>query len=156
MYKLYHYSDSPLMLSKDHFYNESRRFKPTGLWLSVGNDWAKWCRREKFNLPGLSYRTEVTLIDTSKILYVRSQEDLDMIEKEYEEILQTYFPFCTCNWAKMKEKYDGIIIDQDTTDLYANGFRNGGMMDWIETWDVLSGCVWNFDIIQVGKTKKLS
>ena len=166
-YKLYHYSEKPFTISSSHFYKKNSGMKPNGLWVSVGEDWEKWCRKEDFYIEALRYKTEIKLKDASKILYVRTQKDLDIIEKNYERLISSPAPsflslmysvtpyFYTCDWKKMKEDYSGIILDEDTEDLRNNGFRNGGVSDWIETWDCLSGCIWDFDIIEVEKTIRL-
>lgn len=162
-YKLYHFSDKPFIFNDFHTYRPHRyNLKPAGLWLSVNDDWAKWCYNNDYMLNALEYRTEFVISDTSRICYLRSERDVDAFIDNYRYIynpmpmFNTSFQFYTIHWDEVKQDYDGIFIDEDNKELREYGFKSGGMNTWIDTWDCLSGCVWNFDIIHQKESEKFN
>lgn len=163
-YKLYHFSEQPFIFNRHHIYKpHPLRLKPAGLWLSVNDDWAKWCRNNNFCISALKYRTEFTIDDTSKICYLRTASDIDSFIDEYN---YTYLPnnclypsieIYTIYWSAVQHDYNGIFIDTENEELYSCGFRSGGLDTWLDSWDCLSGCIWNFDIVhQVNDSEKIT
>lgn len=166
-YKLYHFSDKPFIFDEYHIYKPHRyKLKPAGLWLSVGDDWAKWCYRENYMLQLLKYRTEFTITDTSNICYLRTESDVDTFIDNYKyiytplpslyDVLNPSFEIYTIHWDQVQRDYDGIFIDEDNEELYNCGFRSGGISTWLDSWDCLSGCVWNFDIVHQKESKEFN
>ena len=151
--KLYHYSKEPLGeihsvdQTKIHV-NDSRLFKPHGLWLSHddGYGWAQWCAGEDFCLGNLAFRTPVALHEDAKILCIKDAADLDAAVEKYAYdgeplpgLGKAYWrEYGYVSWAKMAQDWQGIFI----MDAHIAGRRLGGPL-WYYAWDCDSACVWD-------------
>lgn len=108
-------------------------FKPVGLWYSVGNEWAEWCKSEGFRDTDAQtcYRLEV---DESKILRLTTPEEILAFTAEYSIGTE----FWGIDWARLAGEYGGIEIAPYSWEL-----RYDNRTSWYYTWDVASGCLWD-------------
>lgn len=94
MRKLYHYSDIDLtdvkLHSKEYYLHRMNSandthggMKPVGFWVSVGAEWSKWCRGERFRVDTLKKKHEIVLKDDAKILLISSVFSLDLFTSQY-------------------------------------------------------------------------
>lgn len=114
--------------------------KPKGLWVSVDgdDDWPSFCKREDFRDVDTQAHYRVHLAEGANIRYIRTPNALLKFDKEFgdKDIVSQI------NWARVAEKYQGIIIAP-----YQWSMRLGGP-HWYYTWDVASGCLWDKDAVK--------
>lgn len=152
--RLLHYSNEEFEFDPTMEYRDFHYSKPNGLWVSVEgeDDWKWWCEAEEFQLENLTVSYEVKLKENANILYLNSPEELFAFTKELFAFTKKY-PFATrvfdkeydtykLNWAKIKEKYQGIIIPK-----YFWECRLALESNWYYGWDCASGCIWDLNCI---------
>lgn len=107
--------------------------KPEGLWYSCGNEWREFVEREQF---GAVYKHSYEIRpDFSKILQIKSAEELDAFHKEYGS--KGKFGSDIINWESVQsDGYAGIEI---CPYIYERRFK----YNWYNPWDVASGCIWD-------------
>lgn len=144
----YHYSEEPLAdlnpYTPEKFYI-SGPGKPHGFWVSVEDDWERWCREEHYHLERLRYRTQIILAEDAEILYITTAEELDEFTDKYRKekhIVSTD----EIDWNRVREEYQGIVIAP-----YIWSRRLSLM--WYYTWDCASGCIWDVSIIKIGEVE---
>lgn len=128
-------------------YNDSF-YKPNGLWFSVGDSWEKWCLKEKFRLDKIKKYLKININNPNTIL-VLDEDNIEPFLKQYsygyhfDEIngRETYKIY----WNEVRYQYDGIMINKEDKWLYSYGYKIEAMpfLNFIETWDCLSGVIWN-------------
>jgi hypothetical protein len=171
--KYYHWASDPIKLRKMS-YLQSGHPKPNGLWFDVNEDWKRWCESAQFRLETLRYRHTVTILDTSRILFLRSAKDIDAFTRKYGrnlfggiQLLQSakdIGAFASkygrdlfadvqgqlsryIAWAEVAEKHSGIII------VPYSRARSQTYL-WYYGWNCASGCVWDTGVIRLGKPCK--
>jgi hypothetical protein len=172
--KYYHWASNPVRLRKMN-YPQSGHPKPNGLWFDADEDWKQWCETEQFRLEDLRYRHTVTVRDTSRILFLKSTEEIDAFTKKYghnmscnvqplqnteelnsfthdygqnffDDIRKAFSNYIL--WEEVAGKYSGIIIYpylQERSQTYL----------WYWGWNCAGGCIWDTTIIRLGKPCKM-
>jgi hypothetical protein len=119
----------------------SESCKPVGLWYGLGDSWAEWV---KYEMPtraqGYLYKLHV---DMSKILVIRSVEELMDFTKEFGASIDTQNPLWALrndmiDWPSVASQWNGIEIAP-----YQYTCRLSSETGWYYGWDVASGCIWN-------------
>ena len=77
----YHYASHPIRLDTAREYAQDS-FKPCGLWYSIGDAWARWCRAEEFQVEGLRSRQRVGL-NGAQILRLDTERRVLAFAEEY-------------------------------------------------------------------------
>lgn len=140
----YHYSATPLVLDHARTYEQpAAHFKPVGLWLSVDEDWKRWCDAEDFNAEALVHRTQVD-VGTANLLVIDNVEALDAFTARYRLRGMEYEALRAIDWPRVKSLYDGIVIAP-----YLWERRLAEHTFWYYTWDCASACVWNVAALSV-------
>jgi len=169
----HHWASEPVILVEKK-YVQSLHPKPNGLWFDVNEEWKQWCEAVEFRLEDLRYRHELTILDTSRILLLESDSDIDEFTHKYArnlfgsiQLLQTtedvdefsreygsdlfgdikkqFSNFVA--WSEVAEDYSGIIVapySRERSESYL----------WYYGWHCASGCIWDIDIIRLGKPCK--
>jgi len=108
-------------------------FKPNGFWVSDEDDygWKAWCESEGYRVKCLVVAYAV-LIDYTKILCIRSVDELDEFSKQYA------FDRMFVDWISVAKRYSGILI---TPYLWDRRFDVASA--WYYSWDCASGCIWD-------------
>lgn len=133
MNDLVHFSAEPLTHVYDCEPHPERWYhKPRGLWLSVGEAWAEWCRDNSYGLG--CYVTRVELGPAANILTLRSPGELDSFTWRYR-IRDDHRLDEHIDWRRVMADYDGILIPE------YHWSRRMDLM-WYYSWDVASGCIW--------------
>lgn len=165
--KLFHYSVRIIDKLVPEYYDEIKKhwieegsMKPSGLWVSVEEyeddySWFDWCKGEQFRLEELKYKYSVKLDSDTKILHLKSKEDIlkfsldyaandpfDFARKSSYQRTKTYVYMIS--WNKVKAEYDGIMIAP-----YQWKCRLAGECSWYYPWDCSSACIWNLDKISL-------
>lgn len=111
--------------------------KPKGLWYSCNDEWKNWVMYE---MPQWweSYNFKYNIqIDMSRMLIIRTEEELLAFEQEYISTGSPFGPgFKVIDWSKVANNYTGIEICP-----YQQGARYSS--DWYYGWDIASGCIWD-------------
>ena len=168
--KYYHWASDPVRLRKMS-YLQSGHPKPNGLWFDVNEEWKQWCEAAEFRLETLRYRHTVTILDASRILFLRGAKDIDVFTRKYErnlfdsiQILQSSKDIDKFTrkyghdligdiqrqfskyivWGEVAEKYSGIIIAP-----YSRA--RSLTYIWYYGWHCASGCVWDTSVIRLGR-----
>jgi len=118
-------------------YQQVRGAKPQGFWYGFGDSWMKWVRRE---MPEWEFENYFKVeVDKNKILI------LDTIKKA-EEFTEQYSddPF-SIEWSEVSKEYSGIEIPD---------YNEVSKFQWMSTWDVSSGCIWDKNAIK--KIRKIN
>lgn len=147
-YKYYHYSNKPLVIDKKYkVYNSKGAInKPSGLWISVNDEWKKWCIEENFHIEELYTQNEIKILDFSKIFISNTIEDIKSFKDKYSK-LDSLIIFI--DWQKVMKDYDGIIIHNFYDLKYKDDLLYDEKFMWLYSWDIPSGCIWNLNIIEV-------
>ena len=166
----YHWASDPVKLRRMR-YPQSGHPKPNGLWFDVNESWKQWCEAVQFRPERLRYRHTVTVLDDSRILYLRKAKDIDLITREYghnlsghirplqdsgerEAFAQQYGGDLFADivkqfsnyilWEEVTGKYSGIIIHP-----YSRARSQTYL--WYHGWNCAGGCIWDTGVIRLGK-----
>jgi hypothetical protein len=133
------YSPEPWTFARTHVYDPAgRRSKPDGLWVSVGDDWERWCRSESYGWPEHHrHITTVTLAPDANILVISDPEALRAFTRDH-----TIDRWYNVNWLPTVAAYDGIVI---APYLWECRLEQG--VSWYYTWDCASGCIWSLSAV---------
>jgi len=166
----YHWASDPVKLHRMS-YAQRGHPKPNGLWFDVDESWKRWCEAVQFRLEDLRYRHTVSVLDTSRILFLRKAKDIGLFTREYghnfsghirslqsseerEAFAQQYGSDLFAEivgqfsnyimWEEVAEKYSGIII---------HPYSRAGSQTylWYYGWNCAGGCIWDTGIIRLGK-----
>lgn len=81
--------------------------KPSGaLWLAPDSDWIEWCRSAGFAPQTYHYQYGIQEIDQTKILVLKSLEDVINFCRTYRDIS---FP-ARIDWKKLAQSYAGVYL----------------------------------------------
>ena len=114
-------------------------FKPRGLWYGIGTSWIEWVRSEMPEWEG-DYIFNLD-IDPTKILQIKSSEELLKFSKEYANNMNG--SQLGIDWSEVAKQYSGIEISP-----YQYSMRFDSRTRWYYGWDIPSGCIWNSDAIK--------
>lgn len=140
--ELWVYSEVPIVLNRDRHYGMNDGYKPVGLWVSVGDDWARWCIGERFHLDGLNYRQRAHLAPTANVLTITNDEQLLDFTRTYGKPIRDDSPMWLIDWPGVAERYDGLVIAP-----YLWNMRLNIQVSWYYGWDCASACIWNLDAV---------
>lgn len=169
----YHWASDPVRLRKIG-YLQSGQPKPNGLWFDVNEDWKRWCEATEFRLENLRYRHTVTILDTSRILFLKSAREVDAFTRKYGRNLSGHIQLLQSTkeigeftreygrdlfgdiqrqfsnyimWGEVAGKHSGIIL------IPYSRARSLTYL-WYYGWNCASGCVWDTSVIRLGKPCK--
>jgi hypothetical protein len=169
----YHWASDPVQLRRMS-YPQSGHPKPNGLWFDVNGSWKLWCEAIQFRLENLRNRHTVSIIDTSRILFLRNVKDIDRFTSAYGRNLSHHIQILQSNedsdsftrqygrdligdiqkqfsnyimWEEVAEKHSGIIISP-----YSRTRSRAYL--WYYGWNCAGGCIWETSVIRLGKPKK--
>jgi hypothetical protein len=165
----YHWAAEPVVLHEIS-YPQSGHPKPNGLWFDVNGGWKRWCTATDFRPETFQYRHTVTVLDKSKILFLRSARDIDAFTGEYGKNLSIHIQFLQSPeemgsfaqsygrdlfseiqkqfanyimWGDVAEKHSGIIIapySRTRSETYL----------WYHGWNCAGGCIWDLNAVRLG------
>jgi hypothetical protein len=168
----YHWASDPVTL-KEMDYPQSGHPKPNGFWFDVNGSWRRWCEAVQFDLENLDYRHSVTILDPSRILFLKNARDIDEFTGRYGQDLSGNIQFLPgpedagafakaygqnlfediqkqftnyIMWDKVCRKYSGIIIAPYTRARSLTYL-------WYYGWNCSGGCVWDTSVIRLGKAR---
>jgi len=128
----------------------------------------------QFRLETLRYRHPVTLLDASRILFLRNAKDIDRFTREFGRNLSSRIRFLQSAeeidkftpqsgidlsgeiqkqfsnyimWGEVAEKHSGIIVNP-----YSRARSRAYL--WYYGWNCAGGCVWDTSVIRLGKPCK--
>lgn len=106
--------------------------KPNGLWLSIDDEWLRFCESNGFSTFDTSsyYVYEFEIKDWSNIYIIDSVEN-PLLYKNHVD------------WNDLSSRYDGIAFLE--YNRVKRDLTGGGL--WFYGIDVSSICVWNTDIL---------
>ena len=134
--ELLHYSAEPIT-ALHSILDQPAGLKPAGFWVSVGDDWSKWCQRENY-LLNQSYVYRVGLKEWKRILWIKSVDELDTFAEQHTVWNHRFGD--NVNWSAVADRYAGIIIAPYRRERRRNLF-------WYYAWDCASGCIWDASVI---------
>ena len=129
-------------------------------------------QRHAFRPEALRYRHTVTILDASRVLFLRNARDIDMFTRRYGrdlsaniELLQDtetpellragtgmIFPRSSGGfsnyimWAQVAERHSGIVVDP-----YSRARSRTYL--WYYGWNCAGGCIWDTGIISLGPAR---
>jgi hypothetical protein len=115
------------------------RYKPKGLWVSVGEAWREWCEGEEYALDTLAVRHVVELAPEANILVLETADELDCFTARYL-VEGTGWREDMVDWEQVSRSHQGVIVAP-----YQWSRRLE--LDWYYGWDCASGCIWDGDAI---------
>ena len=126
-----------------------RQFKPHGFWLSVDDDWRRWCSDE-----GMSYADAEPVpfaVDTDHVLWLTTVGEIDAFTDEYEEPGSGPFGVYI-DWSRVSERHAGIVIAPYQWQRRLDGRAHS----WYYPWDCASACVWDLSALSVTAREQVS
>jgi hypothetical protein len=169
----YHWASEPVTLQEIR-YPQSGQPKPNGLWFDVDEGWNRWCKATQFRMETLRYRHTVSILDKTRVLFLRNGKDIDTFTKTYGHNVASRIRFLqnhedqdtfTRNyghdlfreiqkqfssyimWEDVAEKYGGIIVapySRAKSETYL----------WYYGWNCAGGCIWDTSILRLGRPFK--
>jgi hypothetical protein len=170
----YHWASDSVKLRRMS-YPQSGHPKPNGFWFDVNGSWKRWCEAIRFRLEDLRYRHTVTILDASRILFLRDPEDIDVFTHQYgHDMSDQIQPLQSSEdldafarqygsdlfndikgqfsnyimWGEVAEKHTGIIItpySRTRSQTYL----------WYNGWNCAGGCIWDTSVIRLGKPRNM-
>lgn len=168
----YHWASEPITLRRMD-YPQGGHPKPNGFWFDVDESWKRWCNATRFRPEALRYRHTVTILDASRVLFLRNARDIDMFTRRYGRDLSSNIELLQGTrdtgtfarryghdlfrdlqrgfsnyimWAEVAEKHSGIVVDP-----YSRARSRTYL--WYYGWNCAGGCVWDTDIISLGPAR---
>ena len=139
--RIYDRRGSAANLDRTREYAQSIGYKPSGLWVSVGDDWDRWCRDEE-----KEWTTDVPVISVDL-----TDDAADrLLVLDTEQVIRDFPTTCRdgqprwngyIDWPTIAEQYAGIVIAP-----YQWGARLDVM--WYYGWDCASGCIWDLSVVE--------
>ncbi len=152
-------------------YQQSGHPKPNGLWFDVNGGWKQWCEAVQFRTGAFRFRHKVTILDTSRILFLKNADDIDVFTQKYghdfsgnieplqtpeeldnfaaqygkdlfRDVLGQFVSYIM--WGDVAKEYSGIIITP-----YSRSRSQTYL--WYYGWNCAGGCIWDTNIISLGK-----
>lgn len=146
--KLIHYSSERITL-EPMLYDQSRdkwQAKPVGLWVSIEDEWKKWCESENYRTQTCTHSHEVILKPNHSVLHLKTAEEVTAFGKKYPLRTRDWdaeYDTYQLDWHTIKKEYQGIIIAP-----YQWSCRLALESCWYYGWDCASGCIWDLDSIE--------
>jgi hypothetical protein len=171
----YHWASDPVKL-RGMSYAQSGHPKPNGLWFDVNGSWKRWCEAVQFRPEDLRCRHTVTILDASRVLFLRNEKDIDVFMRQYghdisgniqplqssedldafarqygsdlfADILGQFSNYIM--WGEVVEKHSGIIIDP-----YFRARSRTYL--WYYGWNCAGGCIWDTSVVRLGKPRNMT
>lgn len=133
---LFHYTKNPLVFDRERRYAQRCDEKPKGLWVSVGDEWAEYCRSEEWREDTLAHRVQIHLRPDARILVIQDGPGLLRFDIDFGDV-------AGINWEAVAREYQGIIIAP-----YLHEYRLSKKVPWYYDWDIASGCIWDLNAIE--------
>ena len=171
----YHWAENPVELCGMR-YPQQGHPKPNGFWFDVNGSWKQWCEAMEFRMEALRFRHSLSILDTSRLLYLKRAKDIDLFTREYGHDLSGRFQPLQSSveldafareygsdlfgdiagqfsnyimWEEVAGKYSGIVINPY--------FRSRSRTClWYYGWNCAGGCVWDTDVIRLGKAQYMN
>jgi hypothetical protein len=166
----YHWASAPVTLRMMN-YQQMGHPKPNGLWFDVNGSWKQWCEAVQFRTEALCFRHTVTILDTSRILFLKNARDIDTFTRRFghdftgnieplqtpeeldnfagqygkdlfQDVLGQFVNYIM--WGEVAQEYSGIIISpylREQSETYL----------WYYGWNCAGGCIWDTNIVSLGK-----
>lgn len=124
--------------------NDQYSQKPKGIWLSVDDDWRRWCHDSDCH-HFVDGKPEILFhVDTNKIRVIDTVDELDFFFENY--VLPNGEPGgdfpgnpFRVNWTPLTKGYSGIMIAPYLWERQDYWFYM--------SWDCASACIWDLDVI---------
>jgi hypothetical protein len=166
----FHWASDPVQLRRMS-YPQSGHPKPNGLWFGVNESWKRWCESTQYCIEKLRYRHRVTILDASRVLFLRTAKEIDVFTRQYGHNLSGHIRLLQSAedsdtfagrygsdlfndirkqfsnyimWEEVAEKHSGIIISP-----YSRA-RSLTYL-WYYGWNCAGGCIWDTSVIRLGK-----
>jgi len=170
----YHWASNPIEL-RGMSYPQSGHPKPNGLWFDINGSWKRWCEAVQFRLEDLRCRHTVTILDASRILFLRNEKEIDVFTRQYGKDISSHIQTLQSSedldafarqygsdlfsniqgqfsnyimWEEVAEKHSGIIIDP-----YSRARSQTYL--WYYGWNCAGGCIWDTSVIRLGKPRNM-
>ncbi len=171
----YHWASDPVKL-RGKSYAQSGHPKPNGLWFDVNGSWKRWCEAVQFRLEDLRCCHTVTILDTSRVLFLRNEKDIDVFTRQYGRDISSHIqPLQSPEdlnafarqyrsdlfgdilgqfsnyimWGEVAETYSGIIINP-----YSRARSQTYL--WYYGWNCAGGCIWDTSVVRLGKPRNMT
>lgn len=133
-------------------------FKPNGIWYAKNNEWIKWAKKNidqtyKYNYKITILHTDLQHPTKSKILLINTKRELVDFTIKYGTLVNLEIDdMILINWKKVANDYGGIEVKKMSSSVskklidYFN-IKNNCFL-WNYSFDITSGCVWNFNAVK--------
>lgn len=166
----YHWASDSVELRRMS-YPQKGHPKPNGLWFDVNGSWKRWCEAVQFRLEDLRCRHTVTILNASRVLFLRNAKDIDVFTRRYRHDISGHIQSLQSSedrdafarrygsdlfgdiqrqfsnyimWEEVAEKHTGIIIDP-----YSRTRSRTYL--WYHGWNCAGGCIWDTSVIRLGR-----
>lgn len=172
--KYSHWSASPVRLCQRD-YPQCGHPKPNGLWFDVDEGWKRWCESAKVREESLCYRHSVTILDESRILFLKTAKQIDAFTRRYGQNFSSFIqPLQNFEDLDSLGTNTGQVLFNDLQKAFSNYILWGAVAEnyggivlfpyskarsrtylWYWEWSCAGGCVWDTSIIQLGEPRKI-
>lgn len=120
------------------------------MWYGFGDDWLNHIVRAGFDRD---YSTIFKIKISDSVLILNGRDDIFEFSEKYG-IIKDWLESGSggrdtirwIQWEKVAKKYSGIEIKNPDIFKYKEikiGYRDRVLLDWLNGWDISSGCIWN-------------
>ena len=117
--------------------------KPRGLWYAADGSW-KTSSQSWNDSNAFDHRYQVVIAPEAKLLRIESQEAAEALARRigvWNDVDQSYIRM---RWSDIATEYDGLHVGVEYS------YRDpASIAQWHYAFDVISGCVWNTDAIEL-------
>jgi hypothetical protein len=171
----YHWALHPVKL-RQRSYSQSGHPKPNGFWFDVDGSWKRWCEAVELELENLRYRHTVTLLDTSRMLFLCSARDVDRFTRRYGRNLSGHIQLLQSSgdrdafarqygrdlFGEIQKQFSNYIIWDEVTAKYSGILINPYSRSRSQTYlwyyglNCAGGCIWDLSVIRLSKPCKMA
>jgi hypothetical protein len=128
---------------------EFLNLKPTGLWYSFNHEWVEWAN----GICRIGRHLHILYIDESKILIIRTADDLKQFIAKYKIVPWPHAPLLWfIDWESVAKDWGGIEIQNYSKIKRETWSSPADVGHWFITLDVSSGCIWDLSILNRYRT----
>jgi hypothetical protein len=169
----YHWASDPTKLRMMN-YPQSGHPKPNGLWFDVNGSWKQWCNAVQFRFENLRYRHKVTLLDASRVRFLRNAKDVGIFAREFGQNLSGHIrplhskedpdafarEYGRDLFGEIQKQFSNYIIWQEVAKEHSGIIINPYLRSmsrtylWYHGWNCAGGCIWDTRVIGLGKPCK--
>lgn len=122
--------------------------KPSGFWLSVDDDWRRWCVDDGMEDWIGDTEVEFALLEPERVFTITDAAGLLAFTEDYVGDQDVY----RIDWQPLASQYSGIMIAPYIWECRLLTSASG----WYYPWDCASACIWDLSVLELIEVRTLT